>query len=338
MRTYRHMQNHPYQSGNLDVTIIIVSYNTRDMTVECIQSIQTQSTSVRYEVIVVDNGSADGSAEAVRTKFPNVKLIASQENLGFAGANNLAATHAGGRRLLLLNPDTVVLDHAIDRLHEFAVSNPECRIWGGRTVFADGSLNPQSCWGRPTLWSLFCSATGLSTLKRSSLFNPEGYGGWQRDTVRAVDIVVGCFFLIDRDLWEELHGFDSVFFMYGEEADLCLRAQEVGARPTITPTATIIHYAGASEPDRADKLIKLLASRTTLIKRHWSPLSASAGRLLLLTGALVRLVIFGIFYNLLGRADFQDKAQKWREVWAGRHRWVNGWSESGKTTSGDASS
>ena len=331
------MQNLSYWNGNLDVTIIIVSYNTREMTVECIQSIVTQTTFIHYEVIVVDNGSTDRSAEAIRTNFPDVKLIASLENLGFAGANNLAAVHARGRRLLLLNPDTVVLDHAIDRLHEFAVSNPKCRIWGGRTVFPDGSLNPQSCWRRPTLWSYFCSATGLSRLKGSSLFNPEGYGGWKRDTVRAVDIVVGCFFLIDKDLWEELHGFDSVFFMYGEEADLCLRARKVGARPTITPTATIIHYGGASEPDRVDKLIKLLAAKTTLIKRHWSPLSASAGRLLLLMGSLIRLVIFGIFYSLLGRADFQHNAQTWREVWRSRDRWIDGWSDIGTTASGDTS-
>jgi N-acetylglucosaminyl-diphospho-decaprenol L-rhamnosyltransferase len=331
------MQNRSYRNGDLDVSIIIVSYNTCEMTVQCIQSILKQTSFVRYEVIVVDNGSTDKSAETIRTTFPNLKLIASLQNLGFAGANNLAARRARGRRLLLLNPDTVVLDHAIDRLHEFAVSNPKCRIWGGRTLFADGSLNPQSCWRRQTLWSLFCNATGLSGLKESHLFNPEGYGGWKRDTVRAVDIVVGCFFLVDKNLWEELHGFDPVFFMYGEEADLCLRARQFGARPTITPTATIIHYGGASEPDRADMLIKLLASKTTLIRRHWSPLSASAGRLLLLMGSLVRLVMFGMFYKLLGRADYQCNAQIWREVWRNRHRWIDGWSNVGATTSGDIS-
>ena len=326
------MQNLTNRNDNLDVTIIIVSYNTREMTVECIRSILKQTLSVRYEVIVVDNSSTDGSAEAIRNNFPSIKLIPSPENLGFARANNLAAMHARGRRLLLLNPDTVIMDHAIDRLDAFARSNPTCRIWGGRTVFADGSLNPQSCWRRMTLWSLFCNATGFNTLKQNSLFNSEGYGGWKRDTVRAVDIIVGCFLLIDKDLWEELHGFDPVYFMYGEEADLCQRARRVGARPTITPTATIIHYGGASETDKAEQRIKVLASKVTLIRRHWSASSAFAGRLLLLMSALVRLVSYSVFGALLGRSKFQRNAQTWREVWRNRHRWINGWSDVGATS------
>jgi N-acetylglucosaminyl-diphospho-decaprenol L-rhamnosyltransferase len=313
------------RNGDLDVTIIIVSYNTREMTVECIRSVLEQTSAIRYEVIVVDNASMDGSAEAIRTNFPNIKLLALAENLGFGRANNLAATHARGHRILLLNPDTVILDHAIDNLHEFALANPECRIWGGRTLFADGMLNPKSCWRRMTLWNVFCYATGLSLLKGSSLFNSEGYGGWKRDTVRAVDIVVGCFFLIDRDLWEELHGFDQVFFMYGEEADLCHRARQIGARPMITPTATIIHYGGASEADKTDKRIKLLAGKITLMRRHWSALPTSVGRLLYLIAPVIRLAVYGTLGSLLGRADFRRTAQTWREVWRSRQRWINGW-------------
>src|ERR1700682_2854309 len=103
----------------LDVSIIIVSYNTRDMTVECIRSVIEHTTGVSYELIVLDNASTDGSAEAIRANFPQLDLIASAQNLGFAGGNNIAAKRARGRRLLLLNPDTVVLNHAIDRLYEF---------------------------------------------------------------------------------------------------------------------------------------------------------------------------------------------------------------------------
>jgi len=323
------MQDRTDRNDAPDLTIIIVSFNTRDMTVACIQSIMEQTPSIRYEIIVVDNASTDGSAEAIRTKFSNIILITPLENLGFARANNLAATRARGRRLLLLNPDTIILDHAIDRLHEFALSNPKCRIWGGRTVFADGSLNPQSCWRRMTLWSLICNATGLNTLKGSSLFNFEGYGGWKRDTVRAVDIIPGCFLLIDKDLWEELHGFDPVFFMYGEEADLCLRASQTGARPTVTPTATIIHHGGASETNRAEQIIKLLAGKVTLMRRHWSVSAAFVGRLLYLAFPLTRLACYGTLGTLSGRANFQLKAHLWYQVWRSRHRWINGWSDAG---------
>jgi N-acetylglucosaminyl-diphospho-decaprenol L-rhamnosyltransferase len=192
-------------------------------------------------------------------------------------------------------------------------------------LFADGTLNPASCWRRMTLWSVFCYATGLSLLRGSSLFNSEGYGGWKRDSIRAVDVVVGCFLLIDRDLWKQLHGFDQVFFMYGEEADLCHRARQLGARPTITPTATIIHYGAASEPDVPDKRIKLLAGKITLMKRQWFASSAFLGRLLYLTIPITRSVVFGALGSLLGRNDFQRTAQIWRKVWRGRQRWANGW-------------
>jgi N-acetylglucosaminyl-diphospho-decaprenol L-rhamnosyltransferase len=328
------MRNSTERHDDVDVTIIIVSYNTREMTIACINSILEQTSSIRYEIIVVDNNSNDESAEVIRTNFPHIELIPSRENLGFGRANNLAAMHARGRRLLLLNPDTVILDHAIDKLYEFAVSNPKCGIWGGRTVFADGSLNPQSCWRRMTLWSLVCNATGLNTLKESNLFNPEGYGGWKRDTVRAVDIVVGCFFLIDKDLWEKLRGFDPVFFMYGEEADLCLRARRLGACPTVTPAASIIHYGGASETDKTDQRIKVLASKVTLVNRHWSKSSALAGRLLFLMIPLVRLVAYETLSVLLSRR-FQRNAQTWREVLRSRDRWINGWSDVAATSPND---
>src|SRR5690606_2943956 len=118
-----------------------------------------------------------------------------------------------------------------------------------------GSLNPTSCWGRSTPWSEFCHAVGLSAAFRGSrLLNPEGLGSWRRDSVREVDIVTGCFLLLPRALWERLGGFHPDFFMYGEEADLCLRARRLGVRPIITPEATIVHYGGRSENKRIQKM------------------------------------------------------------------------------------
>jgi N-acetylglucosaminyl-diphospho-decaprenol L-rhamnosyltransferase len=313
--------------SDLDITIILVSYNTRKMTLECVRSILEQTHSARYEVIVLDNASTDGSAEALRACFPEIKLIASRENLGFGKANNVAARLARGRRVLLLNPDTVILDRAIDRLCAFAEMHPDCRIWGGRTVFADGTLNPSSCWASATLWSVFCYATGLSGLKQSRLFNPEGYGGWKRDTVRAVDIVTGCFFLIDRDLWERLDGFDPQFFMYGEEADLCIRARKLGARPTITPTATIVHHGRASEPDRAEQRIKVLAGRITLMQRHRSRFALATAKVFYRMLPLLRLLGYQVAGLLLQKEDYLRSARAARHIWANRARWINGWND-----------
>ncbi len=305
------------------VSILVISYNTREMTLDCLRSVAAETT-VPHEVIVVDNVSSDGSAEAIAAEFPQITLLAEQDNHGFAKGNNIAAARARGEYLLLLNPDTVVLDHAIDRLIAFADSRPEARIWGGRTLFADGSLNPSSCWRKMGLWAIFCRATGLTgVFPQSELFNPEAYGGWDRSRERQVDIVSGCFFLIRRADWEALGGFDPTFFMYGEEADLCLRAASaIKARPRITPAATIIHHGGASETVRADKMVRLLAAKSTLVRRHFAPwLRPLAGwgfRLWPWSRALA--------FSILRRGG--DNAQVWKEVWARRREWQNGFPES----------
>ncbi len=203
----------------IDVSILIVSYNTREMTLEAISSAVRETHDVSYEIIVVDNASTDGSADAIAAHPANPKLIRLQDNIGFGRGNNLAAEHSQGQYVLLLNPDTVVTDRAIDRLVAFARAQPRALIWGGRTIFADGSLNPASCWQRITLWNLVMRVTGLAALfPNSAVFNPEAYGSWPRDTVRDVDIVSGCFLMVPRAVWLALGGFDPTFFMYGEEA------------------------------------------------------------------------------------------------------------------------
>ncbi len=310
-----------------NLTIIIVSYQTREMTLACIRSVIAETSATSYELIILDNASTDGSAAAIRSNFPDIMVIASDVNLGFARANNVAAARARGQRLLLLNPDTVVLDHAIDRLQTFASAHPTCGIWGGRTVFADGTLNPASCWRRATLWSILCRALGLARFHASPLLNWEAYGGWARDSERQVDVVTGCFFLIDRALWERCGGFDPAFFMYGEEADLCLRAHRLGARPMITPDATIIHYGHASEPHAAEQKIKVLAGRISLMQRHEPALPIQIGRMLYKVTVLMRIGLFGTAALLTGHPKVLRTAQTWGQIWRARARWVNGWTD-----------
>ena len=185
----------------VDLSILVVSYNTRAITLECLESLYRHPPSVRYEVIVVDNDSRDGSAEAIAAAFPQARLIAAKENLGFGGGNNLAAQYASGRRLLLLNPDTIVFERTFDAVWEFAEREPLRGIWGGRTLHKDGSLNPPSCWRDLSLWGLATQAVGLQHFfPENEFISWEDYGGWQRDRERAVDIVAGCFLLIDTEL------------------------------------------------------------------------------------------------------------------------------------------
>ena len=306
------------------VSVIIVSYNTKDLTLECLRSLFAETTRHTFEVLVVDNCSTDGSAEAIEAEFGSrVRLIKSTTNLGFAGANNEAATLAKADLILLLNPDTVVLDGAIDNLLDFAAEHPDARIWGGRTLFPDRSLNPSSCWHKQTLWSLLAQAIGLTSLCRNNpICNPEAYGGWARDTIRQVDIVSGCFLLITRALWEQLDGFHPAFFMYGEEADLCLRAKRLGAKPMVTPRATIIHYGGASETVRSDKLVRLLKAKALLIRRHMPP--AVRWLALLLFAAWPASRAFGLAVRTLLKGSKADThaARAWAAAWQRRHEWL----------------
>jgi GT2 family glycosyltransferase len=217
-----------------------------------------------------------------------------------------------------------VLEGAVDRLVSFARARPEAKIWGGRTIFGDGKLNPSSCWRRMTLWSVFCATTGLTKLfRQSALFNPEAYPGWPRDSVCAVDIVTGCFLLIRRSFWEALGGFDPAYFVYGEEADLCLRAHELGAKPMITPDAVIVHHEGQSTPAKANHAVKLLAGKIRLAGTHLDGWQRPVARTLLRSGPVVRSNLYSVAATL--RPSIAAKARMWREVMDRRDEWWRGY-------------
>lgn len=307
-----------------EFSIIIISYNTREMTLACLASVYEQ-TQAPFEVIVIDNASTDGSAEAIADAFPQVRLVAEDVNHGFAPAHDVAVPLCRAPWLLLLNPDTVVLDGALDKLLAFAKRVPEAGIWGGRTVFGDGSLNPTSCWQRMTLWSTFCRTAGLSKVfRKSTFFNPEEIGNWQRDSEREVDIVTGCLLLIHRETWDMLGGFDPDFVMYGEEVDLCLRAGAEGLRPHITPDATIIHYGAASDTVRPDKMVRLMRAKIELVKRHFSPGTRWMGHHLLRLWPWSRAWAFRLAGRLSGRVHLREKGFEWHEVWRRRAEWDGG--------------
>ena len=309
-------------------SIVVVSYNTLEMTEACIRSVLTEAQSNDFELIVIDNASNDGSADMIEKEFAHqVRLIRSPHNLGFAKANNVAAEEATGELLLLLNPDTVVLDHAIDCLVEFAAEHDDADVWGGRTVFADGSLNATSCWRFMSLWSVFAQAIGLSALLRQSdIFNAEAYGGWKRDHVREVDFITGCFLLIRRGLWQRLGGFDESFFMYAEEADLCYRARKLGAQPLFTPEATIIHFGGASESVLSGKIERLFSGKITFMKKHWPVPKRIVGANLFKLYTLVRICGYSLAYLLRRSERHRVATREWSKVWRTRHKWSEGYS------------
>jgi N-acetylglucosaminyl-diphospho-decaprenol L-rhamnosyltransferase len=307
----------------VDVSVLIVTYRCRDEARACLRSLEETTQGLDAEVVVVDNASGDGTAEMVRDEFPAVRLLALDENLGFAAGVNLAADAAEGEFLLLLNPDTEVHEGAVERIVEFARAHPQHGLYGGRTLWPDGRVCAGSCWGQPSLWSLVCFATMLSSVfKGSRLFDPESLGGWERDSVREVGIVTGCLLLAPRTVWERLGGFDTRFFMYGEDADLSMRAWAAGYRPAITPDCVITHEVGVSSESRPDKLILLMRGKTTLVHKHWRGLRRALGLRLLLAGVAVRA-----FAPSALRGRHGGRPDAWREVWRQRRAWADGYPE-----------
>lgn len=233
-------------SDALDISIIIVSWNTREITKNCLQSIREQTSGISYEVIVIDNNSADGSQEMIAREFPEAVLIANSENKGFATANNQGLAIARGRYFLLLNSDTIVLDGAVQRSLAFAEQKPDVGIIGCRVLNSDGSLQP-SCFMYPSLVNLLLAATYLyKVFPQSRFFGREFMSWWLHDTEKDVQVVRGCFMLVKREAYEQVGPMDSRFFMYAEETDWCYQFGMKGWRILFTPAAQIIHLGGRS--------------------------------------------------------------------------------------------
>jgi N-acetylglucosaminyl-diphospho-decaprenol L-rhamnosyltransferase len=308
--------NAPDATTRPAVTIVIVSFNTRDITLDAIRSVVTQQNAGDYQLVVVDNASTDGSADAIEREFAeNLTLIRSQENLGFGPANNLGAERAEADWILLLNPDTVVHPGAIDRLLACARNAPERGVFGGVTEFADGSLNPASAWANPTAWSMLARGLGLAAaFDRSRLFNPEPMPQWDRTTSRSVDIVSGCYLLIATPLWKKLGGFDPEFRLYAEEFDLCMRAKALGAAPFVCAESKIVHLGGASDRVRENQTVRQFAARAMLVRKHWGPLRARV--------AIMSLTLWAFNKRFRARArGHHDDFQVWSRIWARRDEW-----------------
>jgi GT2 family glycosyltransferase len=300
-----------------ELSVLMVTYNAayhveRTLTALCAQS----KPDVDFEVLVSDNGSADDAADIAERILGPGPVERLGGNTGFAHGVNAAAARARGRYLLLLNPDAEPKPGAIDALLAHLKANPSDGIVGGRTLDANGSLEPRSCFGQITPWSLTCSALGLSALARGSrLFDTEALGGWARDSVRHVDVVSGGLMLISRELWDRLDGLDEGFVIYGEDQDLCLRAAKLGARPSITPHAVVVHDIGASSGgDRIGRDVLVLAGRAGVVQRHLGPWRRY-GLFVMRVGVLARAVA----ERVLGRRA------RWSGVWRRRAEWAEGW-------------
>jgi len=237
----------------MELSIVIVNYSTRYLLRDCLHSVQASRGMADYEVIVVDNCSPDGSAEMVRQEFPQVRLIASTVNGGYAYANNLGLRQSQGRHLLLLNPDTVLPPTALLDMLAFVQEHPDAGVAGPKLVLADGSLDLACRRSFPSLDVAFYRLVGLSRrFPHSPLYNRYNLGYLDPDRVAEVDSVVGAFMWIRGEALKQAGLLDERFFAYAEDIDLCYRIKvEHGWKVYYNPSVVVTHYKGQSTRQRS---------------------------------------------------------------------------------------
>ena len=231
----------------MKLSVVIVNYNVEYFLEQCLYAVRKAMQHVEGEVIVVDNNSIDGSNRMVKAKFPEVKLIANKENLGFSKANNQGIRIAGGEYILLLNPDTVVEDDTFSKIVQFMDEHPQAGALGVKMVDGSGNFLPESKRGLPTPAAAAYKMFGLSRLfPRSKRFAHYHLGYLDENETHEVEILAGAFMLLRKKVLDEIGLLDESFFMYGEDIDLSYRVIKAGYKNYYFPETRIIHYKGES--------------------------------------------------------------------------------------------
>lgn len=240
----------------MDLSIIVLNYKTRDLTLACLQSVFSSATSYIYEVLLIDNASNDGIIPAATEQYPQVVCIANTNNVGFSKANNQGIRIAKGRYVLLLNSDTIVQPDTFDVMLRFMDENPNVGASGCKIVLPDGSLDKACKRGFPTPSASFYYAFGFSKLfPKIPRFNQYQLGYLSPDDEYPIDSLVGAFMLIRREAIKQVGMLDEEFFMYGEDIDLCYRIKEAGWVNYYYPRTQIVHHKGASSRRKPFKII-----------------------------------------------------------------------------------
>ena len=287
----------------MDLSVIIVNWNTKDLLCQCIDSLTQTLKKIDTEIFVVDNGSADGSVAAVREKFPGVRLIENAVNMGFAKANNQAIYQSSGEYLLFLNPDTRVKDEAIPTMLSFMSAHAKAGLVGAQLLNADGSRQ-NSIANFP---SLATELLNKSLLRR--LF-PEKFPGKERDYPGPVEVdsVIGACMLVRRETLEQVGLLDEGYFLFLEETDWCFRVKKAGWKIYHIPQAEIFHFQGKSaETLKAKARIEYYRSRYHYFRKNRGSLQTSA----LSIGLLIKLLVELVFATIACMVTF-FMVKKWR--------------------------
>jgi len=297
------------QIAAIDVSVCIVSWNVWEDLHGCLTSLFGGNNQASIEVIVVDNGSTDATVARLSDEFPQIELIANQENRGFAAACNQAIAASGGRYCFLLNPDTTVPEGGLDELLRFADDHPEAGVIGPKLVYPDGSLQ-YSCRRFPTISAAIFRGTFLEPLLPGAK-SVRYYlmSDWDHDETRQVDWVSGAALLIRRELIDEIGLLDEGFFWGSEDVDFCLRAHQAGWDVVYTPQPEIIHTVGRSAQQAGlSNLMHTHRSMYRLYSKHWSRRPGS--RWLIWLGVWLRAAVLmsaGFVRRLFAGTDQESK-------------------------------
>jgi GT2 family glycosyltransferase len=275
----------------LELSVVIVSYNTREMTLRCLRELTDGLGGVSAEVFLVDNASTDGSVEAIRRDFPDVRIIANAANAGFGAANNQAMARAAGEFVLLLNSDAFPRPGAIQALVRYLKSHADVGVVGPRLLNADGSLQ-RSCYRFPSPLRAWAENLWLSAaLPNHRVFGD--YSRWPHDRERQVEWVVGACMLVRREVVAQTGGFDERFFMYSEEADWQKRIRKAGWSVAFTPASKVVHLGGASGAAERSRINRhFFESLDYYERKHHGALGLVSLRAAMVVGCSLRAILW----------------------------------------------
>jgi GT2 family glycosyltransferase len=303
------------------LSVIIVSWNVRDLLRNCLQSLVEDDVPAWAEVFVVDSASTDGSAEMVRDEFPWVRLMASETNLGFSRGNNRALHIAEGEYVLLLNPDTIVHRGALGAMLDFAQSHPSVGVVGPKQYSGSGSIQYEGAVDFPTTWNVLCDWTMLSRIfPKSKLFCGRKMGYWSHDDDREVPAVPGSAMLLPSSVIRKVGVLDETMFMT-EDMDLCQRVRRAGWSVYYLGSASIVHFGGESlkrDGNPGRQLQIAFQSFWLYLRKHRGKASAAAMAFSMFTWSLFALSAA----SLLGLVKRRSQSvERWRQMALGLLRW-----------------
>jgi len=281
----------------VDLSIVVLSWNVCDLLRQCLESVahdrllSADHPPLTTEIIVVDNASSDGSVEMVRAEFPHVRLIVNQANRGYTGGNNDGIAAATGRYVMILNPDTRVLDDALAAMVAYADAHSDVGIVGPQLLNPDGSVQP-SRRRFPTLMTGLFESTWLEPLAPRNILRRYYVLDQPDDAIQEVDWLFGACFLVRREVIQQVGALDEGFFMYSEEMDWCRRIRQAGWKAVYLPEAQVIHYGGkSSDQVAAQRHIYFQTSKVRYFRKHHGALTAGALRIALLAMYAWQLVL-----------------------------------------------